>query len=187
MSKWRKIKTERVFDHKYFKVNKDIVKLPDGRTIDWFYWFSEDSAMVVALTADNKLVMIRQYRYLPDETALEFPSGKADDGESVEDCAKREFEEETGYECKKLTKLGEFFETMAQLNRKIHIYFASDAKPAENKKRNLDENEDIEVVLIDMKDAISFVREGKISSMGSSLAVMLLKEYLSKNARTTGS
>jgi ADP-ribose pyrophosphatase len=182
MSKWEKIKTERVFDHKYFKVNKDIVKLPDGRTIDWFYWFSEDSAMVAALTADNKLVMIRQYRYLPDETALEFPSGKGNDDESMESCAKREFEEETGFECGKLTKLGEFYETMAQLNRKIHIYFAADAKPAENRKRSLDENEDIEVVLVDVADAVSSVREGKISSMGSSLAIMLLKDYLNKNA-----
>lgn len=182
MSKWKKLKSERVFDHKYFKVNKDSIKLPDGRIIDWLYWDSADSAMLVAQTAENKLVMIRQYRYLPDADVLEFPSGKSEDGETMEGCAKREFEEETGHECGDIVKLGEFFETMGQLNRKIHIFFTREAKPSEERGRNMDENEDIKVELISLDEAVLAVRNGQVCSMGSSLAVMLVKDYLNKNA-----
>lgn len=165
--------TESIFDHKYFKVNKDIVKLPDGREIDWFYWNSIDSAMVVAMTPYNKLVMIEQYRYLPDQTALEFPSGKVDEGETMEEAAERELEEETGYKCKNLQLLGSFYETMAQLNRKIHIYYGENAKLDDNRKRNPDENEEMEVKLIDSGDAVKLAQENKIISMGTTLAILL--------------
>lgn len=180
MKKWKKIKTKRVFDHKYFKVNKDIVELPDGRKIDWLYWDSKDSAMVVPITSDNKLVMIRQYRYLPDQVVPEFPSGHGAENELIKVCAERELEEETGYKCEKLIKLGEFFETMSQLNRKIHIYLGVNATKLDQPIRKSDDNEQIEVVLIDFNEAAEMVAEGKIISMGSSLAVSLAEKYLNK-------
>lgn len=182
MPKWKKISTKTVFDHKYFRVDKDVVELPDGRVIDWFYWNSTDSAMIVALTADDKLIMIEQYRYLPDVVALEFPSGKSNDGETMKDCALREFEEETGYECETLEKVGEFYETMAQLNRKIHLFIARDVKLSDHKKRSMDENEDINVRLVDLDDAIKAVQEGRVCSMGTSLAILLARDCLKKDA-----
>ena len=52
--KWKKIKTDRVFDHKFFKVSRDMVRLPDGREVEWLYWDSRDSAMIVPITSDKK-------------------------------------------------------------------------------------------------------------------------------------
>jgi len=181
--KWKKIKTERVFDHKFFKVNRDMVKLPDGRKVEWIYWDSRDSTMVVPVTAYNKLVMIKQYRYLPDQIALEFPSGRSNESESLEDCVRRELKEETGYSCGEVIRLGEFYETMAQLNRKIHIYLAKDVKTsAEDKKKfkstEPDEYEETEVVLLDSNEIVKMVMQNKVVSMGSSLAVLLAEKYL---------
>jgi ADP-ribose pyrophosphatase len=182
-TKWKKIKTERVYDHKFFKVNKDIVELPGGEEIEWLYWDSHDSAMIVPVTCDNKLVMIKQYRYLPNQIALEFPSGRANEKEDIEITAKRELTEETGYTCDKLEKLGEFYETMAQLNRKIHIYLAKSAKPLSKDRRifqstEQDEHEETKVVLLDLLEVLEMVRDNKIISMGSSLAALLTQEYL---------
>ncbi len=176
--KWKALSSKRVFDHKYFKVKKDVVRLPNGRQIEWFYWDNHDSAMVAALTEKGKLIMVRQYRYLPDQEALELPSGGGSQSEAMSECAERELEEETGYRCEKLVKLGSFYETMAQLNRQIHIFLGEDATKLARPVRKSDENEETEVVLVDPKEAVKLAVEGKIISMGSSLAILLLKEHL---------
>ena len=93
----------------------------------------------------------------------------------MEDCAKREREEETGYRCDKLVKLGSFHETMSQLTRKIHIFLGENAVKMDHPLRERDENEEIEVVLVDLDDAVKMVKEGKVISMGTSLAIMLTK------------
>ena len=189
--KWKKIKTERVFDHKFFKVNKDSVRLPDDREIDWFYWDSIDSAMVVAITEEGKAVMVEQYRYLPNEVALEFPSGGSHEGEALEDCAARELEEETGYGCDEYILLGAFHETMSQLKRKIFIYYGKGAKPVNERTRTPDNGEEgieqIEVVLEGLDKLPDRIMKGELTSMGTSLAVFLANEYRrkEKDARTS--
>jgi len=176
--KWKTLSSKKVFDHKYFKVRKDIVRLPDGRQIEWFYWDISDSAMVAALTKEGKLVTVKQYRYLPDQEALELPSGGGGRSEEMPKCAERELEEETGYRCEKLVKLGSFYETMAQLNRQVHIFLGENATKLSRPVRKSDENEETEVVLVDPEKAVKLAVEGKIISMGSSLAIMLLKDHL---------
>lgn len=180
MSKWKRISRERVFDHKFFKVTKDIVELPTGEHIEWFFWDSTESTMVVGETTEGKLVMIQQYRYLPDEVALEFASGGSNENESLEDCAEREFEEETGYKIDKLISLGGYYETMAQLNRKIHLYYAPNLKKNSSRKKFAEITEDIEVVLMEPKDVEEKIFSNEIDSMGTSLAFMLYKEFKNK-------
>ena len=180
--KWNKLSSEEVLNHKYFKVNKDIVELPTGEKIEWLYWNSKDSAMIVAQTPEGELVMIKQYRYLPDQVALEFPSGHSDEGEAIEDCVIRELEEETGYSCKSFELLGKFYETMGQLNRQIHIFFTNNAYKIDGKTKAGDITEDIEVVLMNTDEVIEMAFEGKIISMGSTLAALLMDKKRSKSA-----
>ena len=104
MKKWKKIKSELILDTKFFKARKDIVELPDGTQKEWTYWDSNDSAMVVGMAENKKLVMIRQYRYLVGAEVIEFPSGGVKDNEKIEDAAKREFEEESGIKLRRLSK-----------------------------------------------------------------------------------
>lgn len=181
MQKWRRDKSELIFDTKFFKVRKDIVELPTKEIKEWIYWDSNDSAMVIGMDQNKKLVMIKQYRYLTGTDVIEFPSGGLRDGEKAEDGAKREFEEESGFKCRSLIKLGSFYETYGQLNRRIHIFFSNSIIKS---KQNLDikENgyEDIKVELVDFKKAIDMAMNNKIIAMGSSLAILFLKEKILK-------
>ncbi len=181
MEKWKCKKSELVFDEKYFKVRKDTVELPNKETKEWIYWDSQDSAMMIALNNDRKLVMIRQYRYLVNDMVLEFRSGGLLKEENPEDGARRELGEETGYKCGRLYKLGAFYETYGQLNRRIHLFFSSDIKKSEQKPdKGEDGFEDVEVEFIDYEKAIELALANKIVAMGSSLAILLLKAKIEK-------
>ncbi len=137
--------------------------------------------MVIGMTGDKKLVMIQQYRYMVCDEVIEFPSGYNQDSEMIEDGARREFEEETGYSCDSLIKLGAFYETYGQLNRKIHLFFAKNIiKTAQTLDPSDDVCEDIKVVLVDFDRAVDMALENKILAMGSSLAIFLLKEKLER-------
>lgn len=185
MEKWKCHKSELIVDTKFFKVRKDAIELPTGEQGDWIYWDSNDSVMVIGANQDKKLVMIKQYRYLADSVVNEFPAGGLHDGEKIEDGAKREFEEESGYKCLSLKKLGSFYETYGQLNRQIHIFFSNKIVKS---KQNLDTKEkgceDIKVELIDFEKAVDLAVNNKILSMGSSLALLLLKEKISRKEIT---
>ena len=99
MQKWKLLKSKSAFDSQHLKLTNDLVKLPNGELKEWIYWDSNDSAMVIGMTEDQKLIMIRQYRYLVGDEIIEFPSGGLEGNEDQEFAAQREFEEETGFRC----------------------------------------------------------------------------------------
>lgn len=178
MQRWQRLSTEIAYDSKYFRVKKDRVRIPDGSEIEWTYWDSPDSAMVIGMTADKKLVMIRQYRYMADQFVTEFPSGRIEEGETPQDCARREFEEETGYAAPgELMRLGSFYETYGQLNRQIHFFFADQVTAG---KQKLDREEEIEPELVSFENAVRMAENNEMISMPSALIILLLKEKMAK-------
>lgn len=179
MKKWKRISTKIAANLPHFIVKEDLVILPNGEKKRWPYWFSNDSVMVLGMTSDKKLVMIRQYRYLVGRDVIEFPSGGLLENEKIENGARREFEEETGYKSGKLIKLGSFYETYGQLNRQIHIFFTKNiSKTKQHLDRGAKGYEDIGVELIKYQETIELASKNKIDSMGSSLAALLLKEKI---------
>lgn len=87
-----------VQDAPYLTVRREDVRLPGDRTIDG-YWIVEQPAWVnvVAVTGDDRLVLIRQWRHALGREGLEIPGGYKDDGETPLEGARRELLEETGY------------------------------------------------------------------------------------------
>lgn len=180
MKKWKCKKSELILDSKYMKIRKDTVELPNGEVRERTYWDSNDSAMVIGML-NGKLVMIRQYRYLVDDEVLEFPSGSLNDGESAEQGAKREFEEETGYKCDSLIEFGSFYETYGQLNRRMHLFFSKDISISRQKlDRDERGHEEIGVELINIDEVVDLALKNKIVAMGSALAILLLKEKIDR-------
>ena len=179
MKKWRKVSSELLLNTPFLRVKRDKVLLPSHQEKEWTYWDSPDSAMVLGITQDKKIVMITQYRYLVGKEVVEFPSGSLHKGEKPAVGARREFEEETGYRCGTLISLGAYYETYGQLNRRIHIFYSEvDRRTTQKLDTGEQGHEEIKVQLVPIEAAVVMALNNSIDAMGSTLAVLLLKEKL---------
>lgn len=98
MKPWKLLDTEYLVDAPWLKVAKEKCELPNGKIIDDFYTlWQPDWVLILARTTEGKWVMTEQYRHGTGKIALEFPAGIIDKGETPEQAALRELQEECGY------------------------------------------------------------------------------------------
>lgn len=95
---WKTLESTTELKAPYVTVKKDKVQLPDGGVIDDFYTVKiQDAALIVALTADNQVLLKNEYRYACGTDVIECPAGMVEENEEPMSTAKRELYEETGY------------------------------------------------------------------------------------------
>ena len=98
MKPWKLLDSEFLVDAPWLKVAKETCELPNGKVINDFYTlWQPDWVLILARTKDGKWVMTEQYRHGTGKIALEFPAGIIDKGETPEEAAIRELQEECGY------------------------------------------------------------------------------------------
>ena len=98
MKPWKLLDSEYLVDAPWLKVAKEKCELPNGKVIDDFYTlWQPDWVLILARTTEGKWVMTEQYRHGTGKIALEFPAGIIDKGETPEQAALRELQEESGY------------------------------------------------------------------------------------------
>jgi 8-oxo-dGTP pyrophosphatase MutT (NUDIX family) len=146
-----------------FSVRADTARCPrTGQERDFYVLESPDWVNVIPLTADNKVVMVRQYRHGTREITLEIPGGLAAPGDSPEDAARRELLEETGYEGDQLVFLGSACPQPAILNNRSITYLAKDVHLV--RVPDLDDTEDIELVLVPLSEIPDLISSGDIDN-----------------------
>ena len=91
------ISSEDVYQGKFLKLKKDIVKLPDGNQTFREYLIHPGAVAIMPILDDGRILLERQFRYPVDSAVLEIPAGKLEVGENPLLCAQRELLEETGY------------------------------------------------------------------------------------------
>ncbi len=125
------------------------------------------AAAVLPMTARGSVVLVRQEREAVGEQLLEIPAGIYDvEGESPEDAARRELEEETGYRATRMEPLGRVHTSPGFTDEAIDL-FAAEAEPAGRPERG------IEVVEMPLEDAVRAVDRGEISDAKTALAILL--------------
>lgn len=106
---WELLGSELAFDHRWYRVRRDTVRLPSGRVVDdYLVSLRPDVARLCAVTSYARLVLVRQWKQGVRSFMLELPGGVCDDNEDPAVTAGRELTEETGYICPNLTRLGSF-------------------------------------------------------------------------------
>ncbi len=116
------------------------------------------AAAIIPVTDAGEVLFVRQYRYAAEQDLLEIPAGKVDPGESIDACAVRELEEETGY-TGTLKRLGYVYTTPGFCNERIDLYLADHLKKT---KQHLDEGEFLDVVPVPLAEVKEKIRQGKL-------------------------
>ena len=114
----------------------------------------------VALTNDDRVIMVRQYRYACDQVVLELPAGKIEKGEKDPEAAMiRELKEETGYTAGHVQYLGCINPSVAYSEEVIHLYLMTGLTPGQ---QALDDDEALDVEMIPFEEAYKMAAEGKL-------------------------
>ena len=168
------IKREVLFEGKIIDLHIEEVELPNGHTSRRELIKHPGAVAILALTDENKIVMVQQYRKALDKVIVEIPAGKLEKGEAPEVTAKRELEEETGYDCETLTPLISFYTSPGFADELVHLFIAKDLKKIEN-PASLDEDEFVEIIELTLKEAEQYVKEKKIYDAKTIYAVLYLQ------------
>lgn len=143
----QQLKQRLLYRGRKFNYEVTHLRLPNGVEGDWECVRHPGGALAVPVTADGKLVLVRQYRFTVEGRLLEFPAGTVEPDEDPATTIKREIEEETGYRAKTWQSLGKFVLAPGYSDEYIYAFLAQDleelATPAQQ-----DDDEDIEVVLM---------------------------------------
>lgn len=108
LKKWHKI-NEKVFsDNGFWSYKIDKFRIDDAIEREYHYVHTNGSTMIVPVTSENMIVMVKQYRYLNQKESIEFPCGSVEHGLSVKENAQKELREETGFKSGNLTQIGYF-------------------------------------------------------------------------------
>jgi 8-oxo-dGTP pyrophosphatase MutT (NUDIX family) len=158
---WRVLASEYVAREPWYTVRRDRVELPTGKVIPK-YWISEYPPWVnvVALTADDEVVLIRQYRHGIAGVHYEIPAGTTDPGEtSVELAARRELLEETGYSGGSWSLWMTLSANPALQNNLTYTFLAEGVVPGPAAP---EESEDIRVHLVPVHDIDALLEQGGV-------------------------
>jgi ADP-ribose pyrophosphatase len=130
-----------------FSFHGNRMRLPNGVEGDWTYVKHPGGAMVIPVTPDGRIIILRQYRFAVQGRILEFPAGTLEIGETPLVTIQREIEEETGHQATKWTDLGEFFLAPGYSDEIIYAFLAEGAVPVPHPPAG-DDDEDIEVLFM---------------------------------------
>lgn len=120
-----------------------------GIDLDAIVLNAPETANVVALTKDNKIVMVSQYRFGTQNFSLELPGGIVEPNEPLLEAVQRELIEETGYTGKNWSYLGHVYSNPVIMNNRCHHYLVKEVEKTHALK--LDSTEEITVELIDVE------------------------------------
>ncbi len=165
------------FKGRIFRARVDEVELPDGSLSKREIVEHNGGVSVLAVTADGRVPLVRQYRHPYGEIIYEIPAGKLEKDEEPLQCGKRELYEETGFSADKWQSLGIVYPTPGYCAEKIYIFMATDLCAGDSKP---DEGEFLECDLIPLDRAVDMVMSGEIKDSKSQIALLkaakLLKE-----------
>jgi ADP-ribose pyrophosphatase len=168
----RRLDHRLVYRGRILTLEVDKIIEPSGIEVEREVVRHAGAAVMIALTRDQKLVLIRQFRYAVDQFLWEVPAGHIAPGESPEDTARRELVEETGYYARCLEKLVAVYPSPGFSDEMMHLFLATEL---EERAACPEDDESIEVGLYSLEDAEAMASTGQIRDGKTLLSLMLLK------------
>ena len=169
----KRINSQYIYKGKIINLRKDEIRLPDGNPAIREVVEHPGGVCVAALTDNDEILMVRQYRYPYSQVVLEIPAGKrSGPDEDPMECGRRELREETGASAEKFIDLGTLYPSPGYCGEIIWMYAAKDISFGE---QHPDEDEFLEFEKIPMDRAVKMILSGEIKDAKTQAAVLKLK------------
>ncbi len=165
------LSTETVFDGVLLQVQRDEVRLPNGKTSGREWIAHPGASAVVPVDAEGRVVLVRQFRFPTGREFWEVPAGKFDEpGEEPLAVAQRELAEEVGLAASEWTELGATYPAIGYSNEIIHLFLAEGLSEDD---QTADDDEFVEPFRVPMADAVAMARRGEIEDAKTCVALLL--------------
>ena len=181
---WKLLESKSAIDSKWFPVRQDKCELPNGNVLDDYFVVNENNWVnVLAVTTDDEVILVKQYRHGIQKVVLEIVAGIIDSEDGVEleaarVAAMRELEEETSYQVDedKLIYLGYRHPNSARNSNKVYMFLATDLEKQTEQK--LDMTEDIEVVKVPLTEFVDMAFSEQLPTASQMPVIVLGLKHL---------
>ena len=170
------VETRHVFTGRVIEVNIERVPLPNGTTAELEIVRHPGGAAVVAIDADQRVCLLRQFRHAAGGWIWELPAGKIDNREPPLDTARRELEEEAGMAAAAWQPLGDYLSSPGVFTEVVHLFLATELTPLPQRP---EEHEVFEVHWLPFSDVLQMARSGELRDGKSLVGVYRAAEHVS--------
>jgi ADP-ribose pyrophosphatase len=158
---WKLLSSHYIHKGPWATLRIDKCEMPDGRIIDDYYVLEYSSWVNgVAITEDNKVLMVKQYRHAAGIISLEIPGGVVDGGEKPAEALRRELLEETGYQFDDFELLCTVYGNPSTANNQTFTYLAKGGKKVQ--EQALDDHEELIVEEYTIPEVKQLLLENKV-------------------------
>jgi len=168
--------SDAIYKGRVFNITVDQVVFADGRTVNMEVVRHRGSVVLMPMTAPDRILLVRQYRYVVDEWLWELPAGTLEPNESLVDAALRECHEEVGKIAGRAQKLGSFFPSPGFCDEEMNFYLLTDLRdrlPGEPAPHQ-DPDEILNVKEFSLDEVREMVKVGEIADMKTVVGIGLV-------------
>ena len=167
---WKTLTSRLVYQNPWTKLREDVAEMPDGKTTLYGVIECHDAVGVLPFIDDDRVVMVRQYRYVFAENhRWEMPTGGVKEGEDLQNAARRELIEEVGYDAADLQFLCTYYTSKSIMQETAHLYLGRDLTRAVAVP---DETEFLEVGIFPFDQVLEMTLRGEIRDSMTVIAVL---------------
>jgi len=174
VSEEKTLSSRQVFNGRHLRLRIDTVRTADGGESTREIIEIGDAVVVIAVDADDNILLVRQYRKAVEMELLELPAGGIDPGEDAEATVRREMQEEAGYLPGKVERLGGFYSTPGFCTEYLYLYLATELTPS---RLHAEDTAGISLVRIPITEIRALLASGKIEDAKSIAGLHMYLEY----------
>ncbi len=174
MAEEETVSSQLVYQGRAVRLRIEKVRISSGRETTREIVEHDNCVAVVAVDADGKLLLVKQFRKAVGKELLEIPAGGIDSGESPEEAVSREMREETGYLPRKVERLGGFYSAPGYATEYLYLYLATALVPSQ---LFAEDTEGISLVRISSEQIPDLISSGSICDAKSIAGLLVYLDY----------